>query len=299
MALRLAHRGPDGHGTWADSGVALAHRRLSILDLSAAGAQPMQHGAHVLTYNGELYNFHELRKTLPGPFHSNCDTEVLLQLLARRGQALPVATGGHVRLCSLGSRPPRAFRRARSARHQTVLLSRTCRWHRLCVGVESPARAGDAGDRQERGARFSLSWLRARAEDDLSGHREASRGPLLELPGWARCASSAIGNRRARSTSRKPAAALEELDALLRVVVPAHTLSDVPVGVFLSGGIDSALTAYYLDEPRTFTSASAQARVPRRMRRVRLPSIWAPATRTCSAASADLETALTTDATSL
>ena len=86
MASRLAHRGPDGHGTWLDAGVAIAHRRLSILDLSAAGAQPMQLGSHVLTYNGELYNFHALRTTLAGPFHSNCDTEVLLHLLAQEGK---------------------------------------------------------------------------------------------------------------------------------------------------------------------------------------------------------------------
>ena len=66
--------------------MALAHRRLSILDLSAAGAQPMQLGAHVLTYNGELYNFHTLRASLRGPLRSNCDTEVLLQLLVRDGK---------------------------------------------------------------------------------------------------------------------------------------------------------------------------------------------------------------------
>jgi len=85
MADRLAHRGPDGEGNWLGAGVALAHRRLAILDVSIAGAQPMQFGSHVLVYNGELYNFQALRARLPGPFHSNCDTEVLLQLLAKDG----------------------------------------------------------------------------------------------------------------------------------------------------------------------------------------------------------------------
>ena len=87
MSARIAHRGPDGDGIWQAAGVALAHRRLAILDPTAAGAQPMQLGAHVLTYNGELYNFHALRASIDVPLHSNCDTEVLLHLLARDGTA--------------------------------------------------------------------------------------------------------------------------------------------------------------------------------------------------------------------
>src|ERR1700719_1207356 len=86
MSARLAHRGRDADVIWLGAGVAIAHRRLAILDLSAAGAQPMQLGAHVLTYNGELYNFHALRASLAVPFHSNCDTEVLLHLLAQEGK---------------------------------------------------------------------------------------------------------------------------------------------------------------------------------------------------------------------
>jgi asparagine synthetase B (glutamine-hydrolysing) len=62
---------------------------------------------------------------------------------------------------------------------------------------------------------------------------------------------------------RSPQASCEQLDGLLREVVPAHTLSDVPVGVFLSGGIDSALTAYYLDHPRTYSAGIRCARAPR------------------------------------
>src|SRR6202050_677279 len=86
MSARLEHRGPDGHGTWLAPGVAIVHRRLAILDPTPAGAQPMQLGAHVLTYNGELYNFHALRASIDAPLHSNCDTEVLLHLLVRDGK---------------------------------------------------------------------------------------------------------------------------------------------------------------------------------------------------------------------
>src|SRR5579862_1517761 len=85
MAQRLHHRGPDGDGVWADPGIALSHRRLAIQDLTDAGRQPMLFGPHVITYNGELYNHEELRPSLPGPWASTGDTEVLLRLLATQG----------------------------------------------------------------------------------------------------------------------------------------------------------------------------------------------------------------------
>src|SRR3979490_1072393 len=87
MAQRLRHRGPDGEGVWSQPGVALAHRRLAILDLSEGGHQPMSFDSQVLTYNGEIYNHESLRAGLPGPWHSTGDTEVLVHLLAKQGSA--------------------------------------------------------------------------------------------------------------------------------------------------------------------------------------------------------------------
>ena len=85
MTERLRHRGPDDGGTWESKGIRLGHRRLSIIDLSPAGRQPMTIGDHSIVYNGEIYNYLELRKELDGPFQSNSDTEVLLRLYARDG----------------------------------------------------------------------------------------------------------------------------------------------------------------------------------------------------------------------
>jgi len=80
MNNALRHRGPDDAGIYNGDGVALGHRRLSIIDLSSAGHQPMQsaNGRYVLVFNGEIYNFRELRAQLDYPFRSHTDTEVLL-----------------------------------------------------------------------------------------------------------------------------------------------------------------------------------------------------------------------------
>ncbi len=92
MVDALAHRGPNGRGVWHGDGIALGHRRLSILDPTAAGAQPMRLAARqlVVTYNGEIYNFRELREELHHAghhFHTECDTEVLLAAYAEWGTA--------------------------------------------------------------------------------------------------------------------------------------------------------------------------------------------------------------------
>tara|TARA_Y100001970_G_scaffold293923_1_gene444659 strand:- start:6428 stop:8287 length:1860 start_codon:yes stop_codon:yes gene_type:complete len=90
MTEAIAHRGPDGQGLWADEGVALGHRRLSIIDLTDKAAQPMQtpDGRYLLTYNGEIYNYRELRMELEQTgivFRTASDTEVMLYLFARYG----------------------------------------------------------------------------------------------------------------------------------------------------------------------------------------------------------------------
>ena len=98
----LTHRGPDGAGSWisSDDRIGLSHRRLSILDLSTAGAQPMHSSSsrYIITFNGEIYNFGDLRKELEGTgmrFVGHSDTEVILGACERWGviEALPRLTG--------------------------------------------------------------------------------------------------------------------------------------------------------------------------------------------------------------
>src|SRR5690348_16639715 len=91
MAARLAHRGPDDSAVWLDHNarVALAHRRLAVIDLSASGRQPMtaSDGRYTVTYDGELYNYRELKSALAAvdptlAWRSTCDTEVLLEAIS-------------------------------------------------------------------------------------------------------------------------------------------------------------------------------------------------------------------------
>src|SRR5262252_5913364 len=91
MSSLISHRGPDGRGEWAspDGSVGLVHRRLAIIDLTANGAQPMRgHNGTVITYNGEIYNYIELREELAAHwrFRSTSDTEVILAAYDRWGE---------------------------------------------------------------------------------------------------------------------------------------------------------------------------------------------------------------------
>ena len=252
MAQRLRHRGPDGEGAWGEPGAALAHRRLAILDLSECGHQPMLFDSQVLSYNGEIYNHERLRAALPGPWRSTGDTEVLLHLLARHGGACLERLVGMFAFAAWDTRQKR------------LLLARDR------LGIK-PLYYQLLPDGIAFASELKALLVLGRPEIDSSAVRDylfhgyipapktIYRG-IAKLPAghaltWeaGRVSIERYWNPSTAITARTAGDTVHELDALLRDVVPAHTLSDVPVGVFLSGGIDSALTAYYLDTPRTYT----------------------------------------------
>jgi asparagine synthase (glutamine-hydrolysing) len=252
MALRMRHRGPDGDGVWAEAGVALSHRRLAIQDLTEAGRQPMVFGSHVLTYNGELYNHERLRATLPGPWASSGDTEVVLRLLATEGSACLERLVGMFAFASW------------DAVSKTLLLVRDRLgikplYYRLLpdgIAFASELKAlvplgaceidpGAMRDFLFHGYIPAPKTIYRGICKLQAAHTLTWRAGRVSIERYWN-PSTAIVERSAEDT-------VVQLDALLGEVIPQHTVSDVPVGVFLSGGIDSAVTAYYLDAPRTYT----------------------------------------------
>src|SRR6202051_1858627 len=252
MAQRLRHRGPDGEGDWVQPGVALAHRRLAILDLSEGGHQPMVFDSQVLSYNGEIYNHAQLRAELPGPWHSTGDTEVLVHLLAKQGSA---CLGRLVGMFAFA---------AWDTREQRLLLARDRLGMKPLYYQLLPDGIAFASELKALLVLGQPEIDRSAVRDFLfhgyipapkTIYRGIAKLPAGHLLTWqaGRIRIERYWNPSPAIIARSAGDTVQELDALLREVVPAHTLSDVPVGVFLSGGLDSAVTAYYLDAPRTYT----------------------------------------------
>jgi asparagine synthase (glutamine-hydrolysing) len=252
MAQLLRHRGPDGDGLWSAPGAVLGHRRLAIQDTSEGGHQPMVLGPLALTYNGEIYNHRELRRRLAGPWRSSGDTETLLRLLADSGAAALHELAGMF-----------AFGLWDSASQRLLLV-------RDRLGMK-PLYYQILPDGIAFASELKALLLLGKPEIDRSAVRDYLFHGYVPAPktiyqGIAKLPAGhwlSWENGRVRIerywrpspdlTARRDVDTVQRLDALLSEVVPAHTLSDVPVGVFLSGGMDSALTAYYLDAPRTYS----------------------------------------------
>jgi asparagine synthase (glutamine-hydrolysing) len=253
MAQRLKHRGPDGEGVWSEPGVALSHRRLAVQDLTQAGYQPMIFGASVLTYNGELYNHERLRAAMAGPWKSSGDTEVLLHLLAEKGAACLSALAGMFAF-ALWDRSSRRLLLARDRLGIKPLYYRLLPDKGIAFASELKALLLLGKPEIDKSALrdFLFHGYIPAPKTIYAGIAKLPAGHTLEFAD-GRVQMHRYWDPSAQIVARDAADAAGELDELLREIIPAQTLSDVPVGVFLSGGIDSALTTYYLDRPHTYT----------------------------------------------
>jgi asparagine synthase (glutamine-hydrolysing) len=246
---RLCHRGPDDAGSFADAGVLLGHRRLSILDLSAAGHQPMASpgGRFVLTFNGEIYNYLELRAELAGhgfAFHTGTDTEVLLAAFERWGRGCLARLRGMFAF-ALWDREARTLFLARDRVGEKPLY-----WWRdgerfafaselralLELVPARPALSPDAVDQ-------FLHWQYVVEPDTLlQGVRRLPAGHTLTVgPGaWGAAPEAYWRMEDAEPLERDP---VEALGSVLEEAVGLTLRSDAPVGVALSGGLDSGVIA--------------------------------------------------------
>jgi asparagine synthase (glutamine-hydrolysing) len=265
MATALQHRGPDSSGVWVDEevGVALGHRRLAIIDLSAAGHQPMVSGDgdRVLIYNGLVYNFAELRSELEAVgrrFAGRSDTEVILAAIAEWGLEAAVSRFIGMFAFALWDRRHRQLHLVRDRLGIKPLyygrLGSNSGSNLFAFGSELKAfRAHPSFDQPIDREALTLFMQRNCIPAPHSIYRgiyKLTPGHMLTLslddreipsskPYWTLRDAVENGTRDPfRGTEQE---ATDELEALLRDAIRRRLVADVPVGVFLSGGIDSSV----------------------------------------------------------
>ncbi|MDP2007329.1 MAG: asparagine synthase (glutamine-hydrolyzing) [Rubrivivax sp.] len=266
MTKALRHRGPDSDGLWTspDGALALGHARLAIVDLSAQGAQPMtsRSGRYVTVFNGEIYNHLELRNDLAGAFawRGHSDTETLLEGLERWGLTGTLQRAVGMFAIAVWDRD-----------HDTLSLARDRMGEKPLHYSSGPSGLAFASE---------IKALRTCPNIDLALNEEAIRGfvqfgfiagtqsvfrsitkvaPATVLtwksPDAQPTATSywampfpASGQAAQPAAAQDDAAQLDQLDALLRRSVRQQLLADVPLGAFLSGGLDSSLIVALMQE---------------------------------------------------
>ena len=258
MLETIAHRGPDGRGLAAfnhaeptngdePSTIALAHRRLAIQDTSDAGLQPMAtpNGQHWLSYNGEIYNFRELRRTLEAdgvPFTSGCDTEVLLQLLAARGRAAIPTLDGQFAFCFL-DRQANSLLLARDRFGIKPLYLWSPAPRTLCIASEIKAFTAHPQWRPRMNRTRAFDFLTRGLIDHVPGET-MFEGVHQIPPGCSRLINladpTAATDERWFDIATHAPSAGADIGSLLAESVRRRLVADVPVGSCLSGGIDSS-----------------------------------------------------------
>ncbi|TAL20247.1 asparagine synthase (glutamine-hydrolyzing) [Patescibacteria group bacterium] len=252
MIGAIAYRGPDGEGIFADHRAGLGHRRLAIIDLEPAANQPMtnEDGSIVLIYNGEIYNFAELRRRLAGrhAFRSRSDTEVIVHLYEEAGKNAFEQLNGMFAIALYDSRQGRIF----LARDR--LGKKPLYWGRfgetLIFGSEIKALLGHPLCKKELNLRALNKYLQYEyVPTPHSIFRDIHKlepGQVLTYNG-REIATHRFWDARYTHNLPTPSSeeAVRELDRRLRETVKTRLVSDVPLGVFLSGGLDSSTIAYY------------------------------------------------------
>ena len=296
----IAHRGPDDDGIWldAEAGVGLGHRRLAIVDLSPAGHQPMlsADGRLVLTFNGEIYNHADLRGALEaqgavpeGGWRGHSDTEVFLHGIVTWGLAETLRRSAGMFAFAVWDRKARTLALVRDRFGEKPLYygwaGRDFLFGSELKALRAHPRFDNAIDRRALGQFASRTYIPAPLSIYqrvfklppgciLTLDREAAARPLDEPPAEGTSAGGLALDRYwshrevVRRGLDQPIAdereALEELEQALATAIRGQSMADVPVGAFLSGGIDSSticgLYQKYSNVPvRTFSIGFEEA----------------------------------------
>ncbi|HUW29070.1 MAG TPA: asparagine synthase (glutamine-hydrolyzing) [Sulfuriferula sp.] len=259
MARQITHRGPDDQGVWTDTdaGIALAHRRLSILDLSPQGHQPMvsQCGRYVIAFNGEVYNFAALREELEQAgvapaWRGHSDTEVMLAAIAAWGLGAALKKFVGMFAFALWDRETRTLSLARDRLGEKPLYYG---WQgdTFLFGSELKALKAHPAFRAEIDRDALTLFLRHNAipapYSIYQGIHKLPPGTFLQVyagqknaPPLAYWSARSVAETGQRNLFRgNDAEAATELERLLGQAVGGQMVADVPLGAFLSGGIDS------------------------------------------------------------
>jgi asparagine synthase (glutamine-hydrolysing) len=261
MAALLGHRGPDGHGTWTSGPVGFGHTRLSIIDVEGS-PQPMastDERFHVV-FNGEILNYRELRRELDYPFRTNGDTEVLLALHAAHGRGMVTRLRGQFAFAV----HDRDTGEVVLTRDHTGILP--LYWYRddsmLAFASEVKALVPALPNALEIDERSVADYLARRAVPAphtlFTGVRKLRPGHQLVIAADGRVAEHRYWDiPEPESTGRRnhgdAQEAVEQLDERLRQSVARNLVADVPVGSYLSGGVDSSLIVALASELREGT----------------------------------------------
>lgn len=267
MTDAIVHRGPDGEGHFVDGPLGLGHRRLAIIDLSPGGHQPMAtpDGRFVISYNGELYNFNELRvelESLGHQFHSRSDTEVMLKALAHWGTAALDKFNGMFAL-ALWDRQRKELLLARD-RYGIKPLYYALVNGKLLFGSEIKAICADPSYQTSVDKEGLLEYMTF--QNFFTERTLFKNVSLLPQGSFVRISVDRPNIQPVKywdyhfaepSHPLDDAEYLEELDRLFKQAVSRQLISDVDVGAYLSGGMDSgsvtALAAKQLPYIKSFT----------------------------------------------
>jgi asparagine synthase (glutamine-hydrolysing) len=260
MTTSIAHRGPDDAQYWIDApaGIALGHRRLSIIDLSPAGRQPMTSadGRYVIVYNGEIYNHHELRAELEAQgaapaWRGHSDTEVLLAAIVHWGLESALQRANGMFALALWDNKSRELTLARDRFGEKPLYFASM-GSSFLFGSELKALAAHPSFTRDLNRQALSLYMRHNyvpaphciwqgVQKLAQAHYLVVKnsGRHIDTPVCYWDFASAVRAGQSRLRADVPAL-VDELDILLRDAVLKRMDADVPMGAFLSGGIDSS-----------------------------------------------------------
>ena len=259
---QMARRGPDAEGLWQDEGVLLGHRRLAILDLDPRSSQPLHSGCgrYIAVFNGEIYNFAALKQSLSARgvvFRTTSDTEVLLEMFKAEGEAMLSKLHGMFAFVIWDRDARRAFAARDPYGIKPLYLAHVTDGVMLASQVKALIATGLVSRRPDLKGQAGF-WMLGSIPEPYTWYADVkavpSGGCMWIEAGRASPAKQwlDIGDAWRRAARQPPGAdpkeVVDQARSALLDSVRRHLVSDVPVGVFLSGGIDSgALVALMVE----------------------------------------------------